>query len=229
MTPAKIPALSQKLTAPFAWLVASSLSFALSGCGSKEPAAKETPAPSKAPAPDKAPSIAHPASPDAIPCAGPSPKVRMETSFGNIVVQLDGEHTPKTVANFIQYVNDRFYDQTIFHRIIDNFMIQGGGHDLNGALKPTRPPIELEINPDRKHVDGTISMARKQEKNSANAQFFICDGSQTCSQLDGSYATFGETIEGLDVVHKISAVPTSGGQAGEPHEKVVLKAAYCIK
>lgn len=207
-------------------LVASSLM--LSACGSKDHGAQKAPAGDGASAAAE-PGQSAPSAPDAVVCAGPSPKVRFETSFGNIVVQLDGVHTPKTVANFTQYVNDKFYDQTLFHRIIDGFMIQGGGHDLTGALKPTRDPIELEINPGRKHVDGTISMARKQDPNSANSQFFICDGSSTCAQLDGSYAPFGETIEGLDVVHKISEVPTSGGQAGKPHENVMLNAAYCIK
>lgn len=153
----------------------------------------------------------------------------METSLGNIVVQLDGANTPITVANFTQYVNDKFYDQTLFHRVIDGFVIQGGGHDLTGQLKPTRPPIDLEINPARKHVDGTISMAREQAPNTANSQFFICDGSESCSRLDGNYAPFGETIEGLDVVHKISAVPTSGSPKDEPLQPVVLKAAYCIE
>lgn len=222
MTPAKLPALLQ-LFIPRTWLVGASLSLLLSACGIDEDAPQAAPAQSSASA-----STTGPSAPDAVVCAGPSPKVRMETSFGNIVVQLDGEHTPITVANFIQYVNDKFYDQTLFHRIIDGFMIQGGGHDLAGTLKPTRAPIELEINPARKHVDGTISMARKQDPNSANSQFFICDGTEGCSQLDGKYAPFGQTIEGLDVVHKISAVPTSGGQAGEPHEPVILKAAYCI-
>lgn len=224
MTSAKFPAFSQKLCRPCAWGVAS-LAFALSGCGAKE---GSTPAAPTGAGEAPAAQPVQPAS-DAVPCSGTAPKVRMETSFGNIVVQLDGVHTPKTVANFTQYVNEKFYDQTLFHRIIDGFMIQGGGHDLSGNLKPTRPSIELEINPNRKHVDGTISMARRQDPNSANAQFFICDGSEQCSQLDGSYAPFGETIEGLDVVHKISAVPTGGGQSGKPHENVVLKAAYCIK
>lgn len=226
MTLTTLPPLLQKRTLLSIALVASSLT--LGGCGSKESGAKEAPAEAGASAPTKAGQPA-PSTPDAIVCAGPSPKVRFETSFGNIVVQLDGEHTPKTVANFTQYVNDKFYDQTLFHRIIDGFMIQGGGHDLTGALKPTRAPIELEINPARKHVDGTISMARRQDPNSANSQFFICDAGPSCAQLDGNYAPFGETIEGLDVVHKISEVPTSGGQAGKPHENVVLKAAYCIK
>lgn len=229
MTLANLPTLFKNLSTPSAWLVASSLTFLLGGCGSKEGSVqKAVPSTQKTPKTPRESAAAQPA-PDAVACTGPSPKVRFETSFGNIVVQLDGEHTPVTVANFTQYVNDKFYDQTLFHRIIDGFMIQGGGHDLTGKLKPTRAPIKLEINPARKHVDGTISMARKQDPNSANAQFFICDGGDMCRQLDGSYAPFGETIEGLDVVHKISAVPTSGGQAGKPHEKVVLKAAYCIR
>lgn len=222
MTPANTPTLLRRLSTPATWLLASSLSIVFGGCGSKEDSNQKAPT-------QAAGSTTSPSVPDPKACAGPAPKVRLETSFGNIVVQLDRTHTPITVANFTQYVNEKFYDQTLFHRIIDGFMIQGGGHDLTGALKATRAPIKLEINPARKHVDGTISMARKQDPNSANSQFFICDGSDSCGQLDGSYAPFGQTIEGLDVVHKISAVPTKGGQAGEPHEPVVLKAAYCIR
>lgn len=219
MTLANIPALLEKLSKPAACLLVSSLCVVLGGCGTKEGSTQDAPAQAVGSTTN---------APDPGACAGPAPKVRLETSFGNIVVQLDRTNTPITVANFTQYVNEKFYDQTLFHRIIDGFMIQGGGHDLTGALKPTRPPIVLEIDPARKHVDGTISMARKQDPNSANSQFFICDGGDQCSQLDGGYAPFGQTIEGLDVVHKISAVPTSGGQAGKPHEPVVLKAAYCI-
>lgn len=163
-----------------------------------------------------------------ISCEGKSPKVVMETSMGKLVIQLDGEKAPITVENFIQYVNDKFYDDTIFHRIIDDFVVQGGGHGLDGKLKDARPPIKLEIHPDLVHVDGSISMARTNEKDSANSQFFLCDGdNRNCRKLNGDYAVFGQTIEGLDIIAKMSAVKVDG--QSKPYENVVLQKAYCIK
>lgn len=162
-----------------------------------------------------------------IPCEGDSPKVVMETTLGPIVLTLDGKRMPITVKNFIQYVNDHHYDQTIFHRVISDFMIQGGGYDTNNKLKKDRPPIKLETHPDLKHKAGTLAMARTDVKDSATAQFYICINDSGCKHLDGQYAAFGQAVEGFAVIEKISKVP-KGGQ-DKPKENVVLTKAYCVK
>jgi cyclophilin family peptidyl-prolyl cis-trans isomerase len=132
--------------------------------------------------------------------------VRIETSMGTIRARLDAEHAPVSVANFLQYVRAGFYDGTIFHRVIDGFMIQGGGFDPGMVRKATREPIILEVSPALTHTDGALAMARTNAPNSATAQFYLCDGPQP--RLDGQYAVFGQVIDGMPVVRAIASAPT---------------------
>lgn len=144
------------------------------------------------------------------------PKVQLSTSMGDIVVQLDPAKAPKTVANFLQYVEDKHYDGTIFHRVIDGFMIQGGGMGPNMQEKATRAPIPLEAGNGLKNQRYTIAMARKPDPNSATAQFFINvqdNASLDAPKPDGhGYTVFGQVISGQEVVDAIKQVPT--GNAG---------------
>ncbi len=136
-------------------------------------------------------------------------KVRLATSAGDIVLQLDAAKAPKTVANFIGYVNAGHYNGTVFHRVIDGFMIQGGGMDARLREKPTRAAIKLEAGNGLSNVRGAIAMARTANPDSATAQFFINVADNT--KLDthgGGYAVFGAVVEGMDVVDRIKAVPT---------------------
>ncbi|MBI2897426.1 MAG: peptidylprolyl isomerase [Deltaproteobacteria bacterium] len=148
-----------------------------------------------------------------------APVVRIETSMGAIRVRLDRAHAPRTVENFLRYVGESFYDGTIFHRVIDDFMIQGGGYTSGMARKQTHEPIALEISPALRHVDGAIAMARTNDPNSATAQFYICDGPQ--SGLDDSYAPFGVVIEGMDVARAIASTPTGPGDV--PRTEVTIR------
>jgi cyclophilin family peptidyl-prolyl cis-trans isomerase len=138
-----------------------------------------------------------------------NPYAIIETSMGTIKIELYKDLVPNTVDNFIKLVKDDFYNGLVFHRVIDNFVIQGGGHYPNGTIKlsPYRP-IDLEIHPKARHVDGAIGMARTSDPNSATSQFYICDGAQ--HQLDDEYAVFGKvTIESLRVIRNIAAVATT--------------------
>jgi len=137
----------------------------------------------------------------------------MNTTMGTILIELYEDKMPITTANFIKLVNDEFYNGLVFHRVIDDFVIQGGGYYPNGTLKISPyGPIDLEINPDVHHLDGTIGMARTSDPNSATSQFFIDDGAQPYLEPNGSdpngYAAFGRVIKGIDVVHAIAAVET---------------------
>lgn len=144
--------------------------------------------------------------------AAANPQVDINTSAGKIVLELYPDQAPKTVANFLQYVRDKHYDGTIFHRVISGFMIQGGGMDAKMNEKPTRPPIQNEANNGLKNVPGTIAMARTAAPHSASAQFFINVGNNdflNYPSRDGwGYAVFGKVIQGQDVVDKIAAVTT---------------------
>jgi cyclophilin family peptidyl-prolyl cis-trans isomerase len=133
-------------------------------------------------------------------------RVEVKTSMGTFVIGLYGDDAPVTVQNFLKYVSSSFYDGLIFHRVIPEFMIQGGGFDKNLNAKPTDAPIPLEIAEGIKHVPGTISMARTSDPNSATGQFFICVADQP--QLDGQYAAFGMVESGYEVVEAISEVKT---------------------
>lgn len=141
--------------------------------------------------------------------------VKMETSMGNITLELNGDKAPKTVANFITYAKEGFYDGTIFHRVISNFMIQGGGFNADMSQKTTHDPIQNEANNGLGNSIGTIAMARTSDPHSATAQFFINVkdndflnfSSET--QQGWGYAVFGKVTEGMDVVNAIKDVKTT--------------------
>lgn len=141
-----------------------------------------------------------------------NPQVEIQTNQGRIVLELYADKAPKTVDNFLQYTKDGFYDGTIFHRVIDGFMIQGGGFTPDMTQKATRPPIENEAKNGLKNDIGTIAMARTNNPHSATAQFFINlvnNDNLNRPRPDGyGYAVFGKVVEGMDVVDKIAATPT---------------------
>jgi len=170
----------------------------------------------------------------AIPCAwAQNPRVEFKTSMGSFALELYADKAPKTVANFIQYVNSGFYNGTIFHRVIDGFMIQGGGFEPGMREKPTRPPIEneagLALKAGLKNELGTVAMARTPNPHSASAQFFInvkdngfLDYRDSSPQGYG-YAVFGRVVEGMDTVMRIAKVPTAtAGQHGNVPQKPVV-------
>lgn len=159
------------------------------------------------------------------------PKVKLATSMGDIVVELDAAKAPKSVANFLQYVQDKHYDGTVFHRVMNNFMIQGGGFDAEMQQKATRAPIPLEATNGLKNNRGTIAMARTTNPNSATAQFFINvvdNNALNAPSPDGyGYTVFGKVVGGMDVVDKIKAVPVGnkGMHQNVPSQTItILKA-----
>jgi len=147
------------------------------------------------------------------------------TTGKTIKFELYESQAPNTCANFKKYANDGFFAGTIFHRVIDGFMIQGGGFTPDMNQKPTTyPPINLEISPSLRHEDGSVAMARTNEPNSATSQFYICDGPQ--SSLDDNYAVFGKVVQGMSVVRDISTVATEtlpSGQADVPVSPVLIQ------
>ena len=140
-----------------------------------------------------------------------APKVRLTTSMGDIVVALDPAKAPLSVENFLQYVKDKHYDGTVFHRVIDNFMIQGGGFTAQLKQKATRAPIALEASNGLRNDRGTIAMARTSNPNSATSQFFINlvdNAPLNAPNPDGyGYTVFGKVVAGMEVVDKIKSVP----------------------
>ncbi|MCI5070783.1 peptidylprolyl isomerase [Acidovorax sp.] len=164
-----------------------------------------------------------------------APKVKLATSMGDIVVQLDPDKAPKTVENFLAYVNDKHYDGTVFHRVINGFMIQGGGFTADMQPKPTRAPIPLEANNGLKNDIYTIAMARTGNPNSATSQFFINvkdNAMLNAPNPDGhGYAVFGKVIEGTAVVDKIKAVATAnkGPHQNVPTTPVTITSATVVK
>ena len=164
-----------------------------------------------------------------------APKVKLSTSMGDIVVQLDPAKAPKTVENFLQYVKDKHYDGTIFHRVIDGFMVQGGGFTAVMAQKPVRAPIALEAANGLKNDKYTIAMARTNVPDSATAQFFINvkdNAMLNARQPSGDgYAVFGKVVQGSDVVDKIKAVATGnqGGHQNVPNTPVTITSATVVK
>ncbi|MEP6739794.1 MAG: peptidylprolyl isomerase [Caldimonas sp.] len=159
-------------------------------------------------------------------------KVRFVTSAGDIVVELDAAKAPKTVDNFLQYVKSGHYNGTVFHRVIANFMIQGGGMTADLKEKPTRPPIGLESKNGLTNQRGTVAMARTNDPNSATAQFFINvkdnDFLNQAQSRDGNgYAVFGKVIEGMEVVDKIRVTPTGPGDV--PVQPIIIKQATVEK
>jgi peptidyl-prolyl cis-trans isomerase A (cyclophilin A) len=137
-------------------------------------------------------------------------KVRLATSAGDIVLELHADKAPKSVANFVQYVNAGHYDGTIFHRVIENFMIQGGGFTPDGAQRPVRTPIPLEAGNGLSNLRGTLAMARTAVPDSATAQFFInVVDNPRLDTAGGGYAVFGKVVTGMDIVDKIKGVATA--------------------
>lgn len=187
------------------------------------PAGKATPAP--APAGQSAPAPA---------AAGPT--VVLETSQGRIKIALHQDRTPATVANFLKYVRAGHYDGTVFHRVIPNFMIQGGGFDPDLKERPTNPPVKNEARTGGRNLRGAVAMARTSDPHSASAQFFINlkdnHGLDFGISPDGwGYCVFGEVIEGLDVIDRIAQTPT---MIKFPHESVpripvVIKTARVVE
>ncbi len=169
-----------------------------------------------------------------------APRVKFNTSVGEFVVEVYPDKAPKTVANFLQYVKDKHYDGTVFHRVIDNFMVQGGGFDANYVQKPTRPPVQHEgqealAKGGPKNVVGTLAMARTNDPHSASSQFFI--NVKDNSFLDPTpqkpgYTVFGKVVSGMDVINKMKATPT--GAAGPfpsdvPKTPIVVRSAELVK
>ena len=163
-----------------------------------------------------------------------APQVKLATSLGDIVVQLDPAKAPKTVENFLAYVADKHYDGTVFHRVIDGFMIQGGGFTADMQQKPTKAPIPLEAANGLKNDKYTIAMARTANPNSATSQFFINVANNAmlnAPQPDGhGYAVFGKVVKGMDVVDKIAKLPTAnrGFHQNVPVEAIVVESARVV-
>ncbi|MBA3981637.1 MAG: peptidyl-prolyl cis-trans isomerase A, partial [Alcanivorax sp.] len=152
------------------------------------------------------------------------------------VITLDAAKAPKSVENFLTYVKEGFYNGTVFHRVIDGFMIQGGGFEPGMNQKPTREPIQNEAANGLSNETGTIAMARTSDPHSATAQFFINVGDnhfldKARSQDGWGYAVFGEVVEGMDVVNKIKAVPTGskGFHQDVPSDTVLIESAEIIE
>jgi peptidyl-prolyl cis-trans isomerase A (cyclophilin A) len=164
-----------------------------------------------------------------------APKVQLKTSMGDIVLELNEAKAPKTVANFLQYVRDNHNDGTVFHRVMDGFMIQGGGMDASLKEKPTRAPIPLEADNGLKNDRGTIAMARTGNPNSATSQFFINvvnNDMLNAPKPDGhGYAVFGRVVQGMDVVDKIRTVATGnqGMHQNVPTKPVTILSATEVK
>lgn len=163
--------------------------------------------------------------------------VIIRTTFGAIKLELDEERAPKTVANFLAYARDGFYDGTIFHRVIDNFMIQGGGFDTDMQQKATTDPIENEADNGLKNDFGTIAMARTNDPHSATAQFFINVKDNDFLNHTGrnpsgwGYAVFGKVAEGEEVLDKIRAVPTTSraGHQDVPEDPVIIESVEVVE
>ncbi|HMA08829.1 MAG TPA: peptidylprolyl isomerase [Ramlibacter sp.] len=168
------------------------------------------------------------------------PKVKFATTAGDFVLEVYPDKAPKTVENFLQYVKDKHYDGTIFHRVINNFMVQGGGYDTGYAQKATRAPVTHEgrealAKGGPRNVVGTVAMARTNDPNSATAQFFI--NVKDNAFLDPSpqspgYTVFGKVVSGMDVIDKIKAMPTGPGgpfPSDVPRTPVVITSATLVK
>ena len=207
-----------------------------------EPAKPAPKAPAKT-APAK-PAAAKPKAADAAPAADfakapVASKVLIKTSLGDMTVELYPDKSPKSVENFLTYVNAGFYDGTIFHRVIDNFMIQGGGFTRELRQKPTRPAIANEAKNGLSNTRGTLAMARTGDPNSATAQFFInvvdnprLDFTSEANGATWGYTVFGKVVSGLDVVDKIKAVPTGPQgpfKSDVPTTPVVIEKISVIK
>lgn len=166
--------------------------------------------------------------------AADAPRVKLATSMGDIVVELDPAKAPKSVDNFLQYVKDKQYNGTVFHRVIEGFMIQGGGFTADMQQKPTRPPIALEAANGLKNDKYTIAMARTGNPDSATSQFFINvkdNDMLNAPKPDGhGYTVFGKVVSGADVVDKIRAARTGskGGMQDVPVEPITIQSATIV-
>ena len=172
----------------------------------------------------------------AAPAAAENPRVEMKTSQGTIVLEIFADRAPKSAANFMQYVRDGFYNGTIFHRVIDGFMIQGGGFDRGMVQKTARAPIDNEAGNGLKNLTGTLAMARTPNPHSASAQFFInlkdndfLNYREATPQGYG-YAVFGKVTQGMDVVTKIAklATTTTGQFQNVPRDPVIIESVSAV-
>jgi cyclophilin family peptidyl-prolyl cis-trans isomerase len=198
--------------------------------------AQATPAPAKPAAPKAAakPAAKAPAKPadKTADAASTSNKVLLKTSLGDITLEVYPDKAPKSVENFLGYVKSGFYDGTVFHRVIEGFMIQGGGFTKDLHQKSTKAPIAIESKNGLSNMRGTLAMARTGDPNSATAQFFINvkdnDFLNQAQARDGNgYTVFGKVVQGMDVVDKIRATPTGAGDV--PLQQVVIKKATVEK
>lgn len=157
-------------------------------------------------------------------------KIEMATSMGTMQIELDEENAPVTVENFVGYANDGFYDGTIFHRVINGFMIQGGGMNPDLSQKENKAPIVNEANNGLKNDKGTLAMARTNDPNSATSQFFINHADNAFLNYAGDanpgYAAFGKVVEGMDIVEAIANVKT--GNDDVPNETVTIQSVKVI-
>lgn len=166
--------------------------------------------------------------------AATAPRVKFDTTLGSFTVELNQEKAPKSVANFLKYVEDKHYDGTIFHRVIPGFMAQGGGFTKDMQQKPTRAPVENEAKNGLKNDTGTIAMARTSDPHSATSQFFINfadNGFLNAPGQDGwGYTVFGKVVEGMSVVNKMATIPTgmSGGMGDVPRTPIVINSARLV-
>lgn len=163
-------------------------------------------------------------------------RVLLQTTMGDITLELDAEKAPKSTANFVQYVKDKHYDGLVFHRVIEGFMIQGGGYDESYAQRKTRAPIENEAKNGLKNARGTIAMARTSDPHSASSQFYINhvdNASLDYPSFDGwGYAVFGKVVSGMDVVDKIAEVETGNARPfgrDVPVKQIVITKASLIE
>ena len=161
--------------------------------------------------------------------------IKLHTNHGTIALELDAEKAPKTVANFLAYVEAGHYDNTVFHRVIDGFMIQGGGMEQGMKEKPTRATIENEARNGLRNLTGTLAMARKPDPHSASAQFFINLKDNAFLDYPGhdgwGYCVFGKVVQGIDTVRKIARVGTgrSGFHQDVPNSPVVIESVKLIE
>jgi cyclophilin family peptidyl-prolyl cis-trans isomerase len=171
-----------------------------------------------------------------LPAIAANPLILMDTSAGPIKIELFDKEAPTTVKNFLQYVEDKHYDGTIFHRVIDNFMIQGGGMEPGMKEKKTREPIKNESGNNLSNKRGTLAMARTSEPDSATAQFFVnvvdndfLDKAKARDKV--GYCVFGRVVEGMDIVDKIRKVKTGskGAYKDVPLEDIVIKSVRVVK
>ena len=160
------------------------------------------------------------------------PTVEIKTNKGSIIVELNQDKAPNTVANFVKYANDGFYTGTVFHRVISGFMIQGGGLDKNLNEKETRAPIKNEADNGLANNIGTIAMARTNDPHSASSQFFINVANNAFlnhtekSDRGWGYTVFGKVVKGMDVVDKIAKIPTDGGDV--PTQTIMIESVTVL-